>query len=123
MRQRFSIPGRLPGLNEHTAANRKNCYAGAKQKRTAQNKVCKAIRKAGLKPMKRQVDVVFHWIEPNMRRDKDNIRHGAKYILDALVECGILTNDDWKHIRDLSDHYWHNAKHPRILVELNEVEH
>lgn len=35
---KFFIPGRLPGLNDYTAANRYNRYAGAKMKKDTEEK-------------------------------------------------------------------------------------
>ena len=117
MRQSFVIPGRLPGLNEYTAANRSNSRAGGRMKRDATEDVMWCIKAAHLKPMKR-ADIRFTWIEPNMRRDKDNIRAGAKFILDALVKAGVLENDGWNQVGELSDSYFVNKSNPRIVVEL-----
>ena len=90
-------------------------------KRAAQDEVVWAIKRAKLKPFDKQVDVIIHWIEPNMKRDKDNIRFAAKFILDALVQTKIIPNDNWKWIGSISDHYWVHKKNPRIVVELIEV--
>lgn len=73
---------------------------------------------ARLKPMIEPVDIRFHWIEPNMKRDKDNIRFAAKFILDALVKMGILKNDGWKSINNLYDKFSVNSNNPRIVVTL-----
>ena len=121
MRQVFAVGGKLPGLNDYTEACRRNAHAGGKMKRETQDIVCWAIRKARLKPMAGKVNVRFRWIEPNMRRDKDNIRFAAKFILDALVEMGIIKNDSWTYIGDLSDTYSVNSQNPRVLVELEEI--
>lgn len=121
MIQSFEIPGRLPGKNEYTNACRKNRYAGAKMKRDAQNLVGWAIRKANLKPMSGLVDVHFNWIEPNKRRDKDNIRGADKFILDALVELAIIKDDGWRYVNDFSDSYDVDKENPRIVVTLEEI--
>ena len=41
---KFTIPGRLDGMNTLIAANRKNPYIGAKEKRKQQDIVIRAIR-------------------------------------------------------------------------------
>lgn len=120
MKQQFTIPGRLDGVNEYTYTNRRNPIEGGKMKRRNQDAVCWAIKAAHLKPMGK-VNVHVEWIEPNMRRDKDNIRGGIKFILDALVEMGILANDGWNQIGNLSDSYMVNKREPRIIVTLEEV--
>jgi len=94
MIQTFEIPGRMDGLNEYTAACRTHRQVGGKLKRKNQAMAERAIRAARLAPMRRRVDVELVWIEPNMRRDKDNIRFAAKFVLDALVATGVLADVD-----------------------------
>lgn len=122
MNQIFTIPGRLPGVNDYTRANRGNRYQGAKLKKEAQAVVCCAIREAGLTPVKRPFYVHCTWIEPNMRRDKDNIRFGVKFVLDALQETGVIENDGWREVVGFSDRFQVNSKDPRIIVEIEEIE-
>lgn len=120
MKQKFAIPGKLPGLNEYTEKCRTNARSGGRMKRDAQDRVCWAIRMAKLVRMDGKVDVRIHWVEPNMRRDKDNIRFACKFVLDALVEMKIIANDGWKNVGDISDTYSVNAQQPRVIVELEE---
>lgn len=122
MIQTFEIEGKLPGLNDHIKALNSNRFEGGKFKRKHQDIVCWAIRAAHLKPQKEPCDIRIHWIEPNMRRDKDNIRFATKYIFDALVEMGILKNDGWKNIHNISDRFSVNSHHPRIVVTLESLE-
>ena len=72
-RQSFTIRGRLAGLNEYTAACRRNRYSGAKLKREQQEIALAAIEAADMVKVRRKVDVSFTWVEPNMRRDHDNV--------------------------------------------------
>ena len=121
MRQAFEVSGRLAGCNDYVRMCRANARAGAKVKRENQDIVLWCIRQAGLVPMRGKVDVKFTWIEPDMRRDKDNIRFAAKFILDALVEAGVLENDNWACVGSLSDDYLVNRSNPRVVVELEEA--
>lgn len=121
MRQVLTIPGTLPGCNEYIGACRRHRHIGAKVKRTTQDIIGWAIKAAKLKPMAGKVDVRFRWVEPNMRRDKDNIRFAAKFILDALVEYGVLVNDNWTYIGAMSDEFSVSKAQPRVVVELEEV--
>lgn len=121
MKQKFEVPGKLPSLNDYVNQCRRNPYAGAKAKKDAQEAVEWAIRAAHLKPMKPPVHVAFTWVEPNMRRDKDNISSAKKYVLDALVSQGVIPNDNWKCIAgNLPDRYMVNRQNPRVIVELEE---
>jgi Holliday junction resolvase RusA-like endonuclease len=121
MIQQFVIGGRLPGLNEYTRANRRNRYEAAKVKKQTQEVIIWEIRKARLKPFAKPIAIRYTWIEPNMRRDKDNISFAQKFIQDALVDAGILTNDGWKNIASISHAFRVCPSDPRIIVEMEEV--
>lgn len=121
MRQEFTIPGRLDGLNEYTKACRSNHRAGARMKKDNQEAVQWAIRAARINPMSGKVNVKVTWYERDMRRDKDNIRFGVKFILDALVAEGIIKNDSWTYIGELRDEYYCSKPNPRVVVELEEA--
>lgn len=114
--QEFVIPGRLPGLNDYTAACRGRAIAGGKMKHKAQDFVREAIREAGLRPMKAPVDVRVTWYERDRKRDKDNVRFAVKFILDALVAEKVIENDNWKWIRGIADEYRVDRSNPRIHV-------
>lgn len=111
----------MDGLNEYTGACRASAHVGAAMKRRNQDAVSAAIKAAGIKPVSGMVNVHCVWCERNMRRDKDNIRFGVKFVLDALVECGIIPNDDWAHINRLTDDFFCSKANPRVIIEIEEV--
>lgn len=128
MRQVFVVPGRLDGLNEYTEACRASAKGGGKLKRRNQDLVRAAIREAGLRPMGTPVAIRFTWVEGKrddaarfVPRDKDNIRFAAKFVLDALVEEGIIPDDGWGHVEGIADAYRLNRNEPKVVVELEEV--
>lgn len=117
----FTIPGQLPGLNEIISQARYNRFAGASQKKKQMKYCLFWINAARLKPAPNPVKVHFDWFEPNAKRDPDNIRSGAKFILDSLVEAQILRNDGQKWIKGLSDGFYVVApKNARIEVRIEE---
>lgn len=118
MKQTFEIPGRLPGQNEYDKANRSSPYIGAKLKRDTQDLIGWAIKGSKIEPMHGEVNIHVTYIEPNTRRDKDNIHCSIKFILDALVEQKILVDDSWTYIGTLSYSYKVNKSNPRVIVEL-----
>ncbi len=119
---RLRIPGRLPGLNEYIAAERRNRYAAAKMKRDAQTYVESCAMAQSLPKLRRPVVMVYHFYEPNKRRDHDNVSgFGHKVIQDALVELGILKDDGWDEIIGYIDSFHLDKKNPRIEVEIREV--
>lgn len=79
-------------MNEYVRANRANARKGSRMSRDA-HMLCKLgmikVRDCRIDKVK----IVFRWIEPNRRRDKDNISFAKKFILDSLQEVGIIKND------------------------------
>ena len=126
MKQVLTIPGRLPGLNEITRADRgtqKGYIVGNNLKRDSMHIVCLYAKQQRLKPFKKQIDLTFHWHCANRMRDKDNILGGGiKIILDALQQAGIIKNDGWKEIGDINNKFSIDKENERIVVEMVEVE-
>lgn len=121
---RLTIPGRLPGLNEYTEANRIHNQKGAKMKRQSQETVMWHIL-AQLHRMhiEKPVFLLFTFYEQDRRRDRDNVSSFArKVIQDALVKAGTLTDDGWDHVTGYLDRFKVDKKNPRIVVEFIEQE-
>ena len=117
------IEGRLPGLNEYIKAERGNKYSAAKLKQDTQTLIGSYI--IGMYEMPQIIEpVIMHylWVEPNTRRDKDNICFARKFIQDSLVEIGILQGDGWKHIIGFTDNFAVDKDNPRIEVEIEAAE-
>ena len=112
----FEIPGRLMGLNEYTDLCRRHYYAGARAKREQTEIVEACIMAAKVRRFICPVDVGITWIEGGRLRDHDNIRFGAKFIIDALVRCGVIQDDSPRYLHHIFDHYIHNNANPRIQV-------
>jgi len=120
--QVFEISGRLPGLNEWTRACKSHYSKAGRMKREAQDHIGWCIKKARIKPCKKRIYVRFTWIEPNMRRDFDNIAFAHKFIFDALQEMGIIEDDGWNHVEGFSDKFRLNKNNPRVIVEIEEID-
>ena len=122
MKYKFEIPKRLIGLNEYTNTNRYNRYAGAKQKRDEQEYIKMCIKQQlGKLKIEKPVIGKFIWIEENKRRDLDNICFAKKFILDSLVELGILKDDNRKMVCGFIDKFGY-AEYSKVIVELEEIE-
>lgn len=129
MIQRLFIPGRLPGLNEILDAKasfdprqrgrfRQNGYASLKRRWTAE--IILQAHRQRLRPVACP-RLRFTWVEPNRRRDKDNIAAGGrKIILDALVRGGFLGGDAWKDYLDWQDIFTMDPDRPGVLVEIED---
>lgn len=116
---KFEIKGRLDGLNEYTKVNRSNRYGANKLKRKNQNIVILGIRKYRVKPIHDYpISLSITWYEPNNRRDIDNVTFAVKFILDALVQEGILVDDSRKYVRSINHKVLTDKNDPRIEVEI-----
>lgn len=123
MEYKFTIPGRLDGLNEYTSANRTNPYKGGKMKHDNENTVIWAIRSQlrGIH-INNPVMLKYDFYEPNKKRDLDNISSFAhKVIQDSLVKTEVLKNDGWNEIAGYLDQFYLDRKNPRIEVTIVEV--
>lgn len=118
----FMIPGRLPGLNEYSNAERTNPKKAATMKRDAEHRIILAA-KAQLRGIRFRSKVIMRylWIEPNRRRDKDNIAFAKKFVQDALVKAGVLQNDGWDYVDGFSDKFAVDRKDPCVLVYIQEI--
>jgi len=119
----FTIPGRLPGWNEYTDKERSNKYAAATLKKDTEEYISlyliQQLRGAKIKP---PVTIKYLWVEPNRRRDKDNIAGAKKFFQDSLVKTGFLKNDGWQDIKDFSDSFEVDKQNPRVEVRIMECE-
>ena len=117
---RLEIPYKFPSLNEYTNACRKNAFAGANMKKTVQRDIGYFINT--LPSFKSPVTIDFTWIEGNRRRDPDNISFAKKFILDSLVECGKLKDDNRKVVTAFKDKiYWTTENEWKVILEIYEV--
>ncbi len=123
----FTIPGRLPSVNELIRWDRivgrrgRGRFFGAIKRREAIYHVWAYIKKSAILNIETPVDVKVTWFERDARRDYDNIASGIKFILDALVKAGVIKGDSRKWIpRPVDHHFAVDKKDPRIEVTLNE---
>ena len=113
------------GLNEYINEQRRSIYAGAKAKRKQTDIVRACIKAARLQPYACPVEIRIVWIEGKRKgkvRDIDNVRFGAKFVLDALQEEGIIPNDNPIWVRHIFDQFRYNEKNPRIQVAIDEYD-
>lgn len=125
----FTIQGRLPSANEFIRWDRirgrhgmRVKFWGAAKRREARYHIFAYIRLAKLAKFSGQVALDVRWVEPNARRDYDNIASGIKFILDALVQSGIIKGDSRKWIpAPVQHHFAVDKKNPRIEVTIEEA--
>ena len=67
------------------------------------------------------VEIHFHWIEGNKRRDLDNICFAKKFILDAMVKEGKLKDDNSKCVTAFTDTFSYDTE-TKVILEIKEVD-
>ena len=122
--QCFFVPLTLPGLNEIIDARARYFTKGKKRvdryqqlKKEYEGLIVAAIQLAKIKPVNRAY-FIFTWIEPNRKRDKDNISAAKKFLMDSLVAAGILKSDGWKHVVGWHESFEINARKSGVRVQI-----
>jgi hypothetical protein len=64
----------------------------------------------------------MNWHCKDKRKDKDNISAGKKFILDGLVEAGILKSDGFNYIASFHDTFFVDSQNPRIEITIQKGE-
>lgn len=120
----FRINGKLPSLNEVIAENRKGARAGAALKRAVQERIGWELKpfllKKAVRPVTGPCRIHIFWHEDDLRRDVDNIQSAQKFILDALVDAGVLPDDGRRYVRQIY-HEIHTGDEAYVVVAIEEV--
>jgi Holliday junction resolvase RusA-like endonuclease len=115
------ISGRLAGRNEAEKAARTHYAVGAKLKRENTEQVAWMARIQHIKPVVGKALVSVKFFEKDEKRDTDNVFAGTKYILDGLVEEGILINDTRRCVDLQIEPIATDRVNPRIEVTITGV--
>ena len=114
----------MPSLNDYIEACRSNAQKGGKFKKEVEEVIGWFIKQAltskSLHKPSGAVMVRFEWHEKTKRRDYDNIASAKKFILDALVKCGVLVDDSRKYVKGGYDVIIED-KEDFVIVELIEI--
>lgn len=120
--QTFTIQGWLPGYNEYLKA--KGAVRGHERyndlRKSTMELVALYARQGRVVPCPYPVVVSIAWVEPNAKRDLDNIQAGVKEILDALRAIGVLRNDGQRDVQGIVHTVAVNRKAPAIHVTLTQ---
>lgn len=116
----FIIEGRLESLNQ-TLKIPKYRFAQSFRRQQMKRRVMQWIQYVGVPKFDKPVRIHFVWIEQDRRRDRDNIRAGAKIILDALVKLDRIRNDSQKWLLEITDSYDVDKHNPRIQVTISDA--
>lgn len=124
---RFFFPykkyGKIPGRNEGEKAARTHKMAGAKLKDTWTERVANEIlMQLGRVKLQTPVFIACLWVEPDRRRDKDNVASGRKYIHDGMVLHGLIKNDTWNMVGGIDDKFSIDRENSGVYVTVTEMD-
>lgn len=123
MKYTVTIPGRMPDLNDMIAAAKagRGKYQPYARDKGAYTDMVAWYCKAARVPHLPRVRVRITWIEPDARRDPDNIAAAAKYVMDGLVEAGVIQDDRQRYVAGI-EHAWAvDRRRPRVEIEITEM--
>ena len=120
MTEKLIIPGELPGLNEIIAISKEHWAKYAEEKHNRTEEIA-YLAKSQIKRKYKKVDLTFTWYCENRRRDKDNIIAGQKFVIDGLVQAGVIENDGWKQIGNIFHFFEVDSENPRVEVIIKGV--
>ena len=113
------IDMKLPSLNDYVRVCRSNAFQASSYKKRLENEIGYFIAK--LPRFEHPIQIHFHWIEGNKRRDLDNIAFSKKFILDAMVKAGKLKDDNRRCVTAFTDDFSY-GKETKVIIEIEEVE-
>ena len=109
---------KLPSLNDYTRWCRGNKFLAAKQKAQIEQEIAFFIGE--MPKWNNPIKIHFHWIEANKKRDLDNICFSKKFILDAMVKCGKLKDDNRRYVTAFTDSFEYGDR-TKVILEIEEV--
>jgi len=112
----FTIPGELPDMNTIVKKSKSHymAYSNMKKDYTALVQMS-----AGNLPKVEKADFEITWYCKDRRKDKDNIMAGQKFIYDGLVKAGVLANDGWAQIGNITNKFEVSKENPRVEVKIH----
>lgn len=116
----FFIPFRFKGLNEIIALCKKSPYSYNKYKKEVENYCgyCIKAKRTFVKPVK----ITYNWIEPNKKRDLDNIFSAKKFINDALVAARVIKDDSQRYLQEIRDNLIIEKGKSGVEVVVEEIQ-
>lgn len=120
---KITIPGELSSLNPYVRAERGHRLAAAQIKREETDRVAYDAMAAKAKPVPLRwypVRLSFVWYTADERTDADNVCFAKKFILDGLVQAGILSGDGRKQVAGFNgEDFIVDPDNPRVEVTIH----
>jgi Holliday junction resolvase RusA-like endonuclease len=72
-------------------------------------------------PVEGPVNFIIEYREASRRRDPDNFAAAKKFILDGLVQAGVLADDGWDEVVGFDESWIVDKEKPGVLVTIVET--
>src|SRR5699024_6790282 len=112
----FTIPGEIPDMNTIVKKSKTHYIAYSYMKKDYTTLV---QMRAGNLPKVEKADFEITWYCKDRRKDKDNIMAGQKFIYDGLVKAGVLANDGWAQIGNITNKFEVSKENTRVEVKIH----
>ena len=112
------IPLKLPSLNDFIHKCNYSRYEGGRMKRELEHDIGLYIYK--LPKFNEPIKIHFTWVEGNKRRDLDNVASAKKFILDAMVKCGRLKDDNRRCVTGFTDSFEYGDEF-KVILEISSA--
>lgn len=109
---------KLPSLNDYIKVCRANKYMAAKFKANIEQEI--GFYLTQIPKIDNPIQIHFHWVEGNKKRDLDNVCFAKKFILDAMVKYGKLKDDNRKCVTGFTDTFGYGDE-TRVMMTIKEV--
>lgn len=123
--QKFVINEKLPTINDIIRRTNRNRFVGARLKADTdaiiKNYIYESLDAGRIKKVKKPVVILIDYYE-GKRRDVDNIQSSQKFILDSLVEAGVLVDDSQKYVKQIYHRIFNSKKEYSVVYLLEEKE-
>lgn len=125
--QKFVINEKLPTINDIIRRTNRNRFVGARLKADTdaiiKNYIYESLDAGRIKKVKKPIVILIDYYE-GKRRDVDNIQSSQKFILDSLVEAGVLVDDSQKYVKQIYHRIFNSNKEYSVvyLLDENEIE-
>lgn len=118
---KFILTGTLPDLNAELNAAKTHWSIYSRHKKKWTNDVAWQVKAQIRNIIDKPIKLSIKYYLNNQKKDPDNIVFAKKYILDGMVNSGILPNDTLQWIKGFSEDFELDRSNPRIEVTIKPI--
>lgn len=117
------IPLELPDLNSYNKASRSinGAILANRIKQETDRKISLFLTRP-IFPLLTPVKATFCWTVKDKRKDPDNVAFATKFIFDAIVKKGILSDDNLNKIAEIHHYFVVDKDNVGVEISLDTME-